>query len=571
MGAQIELDRLKRELFEHGQDNKCEIIVIIEKFREAYKENAWSKHIDPGDFTTPIDWSGSPLAHREEADKMFLDIYTQFGKPPPNNFPKRARELEAKSCRERKAMKKRMAEREKMNDPYRQDSSDENVEFKQNDLMKNMENIVEKISCGNVCNVIDSSNWRKCAAFEPKAVCQKQMNDKYGLTPNEQEFLMEYARKQDTLTNAEKKWRDAEKAKVPGTKLTYMVPWKKAQNDLSDFQQKNVKIIKEIKQKLRKHGEILHERSIYDQQERDKQAKQREEIAKNYVPKGEAAKHWYNVHLPEIEQRLKEQEMERKERQTLKEEAEKEKKWNERMKNVQIKTVDEVFGNDVERRQKFDKEMNQINEYDVSSNANKQKDKTKAVNVESARKKKSNANLGQWKNDNKKSRSQIKKIGKKMLKAMHVLPKNQMNTKKEIKIHDGVLNDYEQGVDVELKPKDNKSSKQKKKSKAKISNKIDPKKHIKISDVQNEHEQGFDISLARAEHYDLELNNMNMLDFNHNAFVDDTNGMNIDLVMLYIGSTLIIFLIFCICMVIGALFGYFIKNNEKTNEQEHDP
>merc|ERR1712228_1077258 len=143
-------------------------------------------------------------------------------------------------------------------------------------------------------------------------------------------------------------------------------------------------------------------------------------------PKGEAAKHWYNVHLPEIEQRMKEQEMAKKERQTLKEEAEKEKKLNERMKNVQIKTVDEVFGNDVERRQKFDKEMNQINEYDVSSNANKQ-DKSKAVNVESARKKKSNANLGQWKNDNKKSRAQIKKIGKKMLKAMHVLPKNQMN------------------------------------------------------------------------------------------------------------------------------------------------
>merc|ERR1712228_604218 len=103
----------------------------------------------------------------------------------------------------------------------------------------------------------------------------------------------------------------------------------------------------------------------------------------------------------------------------------------------QIKTVDEVFGNDVERRQKFDKEMNEINEYDVSSNI-KQKDKSKAVNVESARKKKSNANLGQWKNDNKKSRAQIKKIGKKMLKAMLFLQKKKKKKKKKIKIHDGV-------------------------------------------------------------------------------------------------------------------------------------
>merc|ERR1712228_460453 len=119
----------------------------------------------------------------------------------------------------------------------------------------------------------------------------------------------------------------------PGTKLRYIVPWKNAQNDLHDFETNsvNIKIMKEIKQKLEKHGEIFSQRSIYDQQDKDKHALQ---LAKKSAPKSEAYKKMMEIH-----ERAKAREMEMRRRKKFEKEAVQAKKSNEVLSGAELKML----------------------------------------------------------------------------------------------------------------------------------------------------------------------------------------------------------------------------------------
>merc|ERR1712083_1054730 len=105
--------------------------------------------------------------------------------------------------------------------------------------MKNVNAMMQVISCGNVDNVLD----------EDQTACQREKNEKYELTEEEKEFRKKYKEKQDKLTELEEIFKNAKEKRLPKYELLKEYgpnAVNDAKRDLYSFEQTHRETIREI-------------------------------------------------------------------------------------------------------------------------------------------------------------------------------------------------------------------------------------------------------------------------------------------------------------------------------------
>eukprot|EP01083_Nonionella_stella_P051467 136630_1 len=282
---QIEKDAAKRDLMQYATKYEHEIIVIILKFRAA----GFIAPEDPHHASTEEELKLlSPMEQRDRADAEFKKLYQDFHLPPPNL--KRLRELEEQRYQKRKAMDKRIKEREMRT---------------------------------------------KAGLPEPPPQEAPKRSTMEWLTEEERKLRDELLEKEQKLTDAEKKWDEVERLKIPGTKARASMDKQQARLELLRFETSHTNQILSMKRKYKKqratfptnhHDVVLDDKARKEKEER--QAMLREKLRQS----GPAGKQ-----MVEFGERL---DREKAQRDMMRKALYKDKMIQNMAENVPVKKVD---------------------------------------------------------------------------------------------------------------------------------------------------------------------------------------------------------------------------------------
>eukprot|EP01084_Bolivina_argentea_P309217 534841_1 len=277
---------------EYARKNEHEIIAIILKFRAA----GFTSYEDPHHASTEEEIKLlSPMEQRDRADAEFKKLYKDFNLPPPNL--KRVRELEEKRYQKIKSMDKRIKERERRK----------------------------------------KAGLPELPLQVPQQPPKRSTNE--WLTDEDRKIRDELLEKEQKLTDAEKKWDEVERLKIPGTKSRALMDKKQARLELLRFETSHMNQIGTMKRKYKKHRATFptnHQDVALD----DKAKKEKEErqamLKEKMRQSGPAGKQ-----MVEFGEKLDRENAERDTmRKVIHEHTEKGKKLQNMAENVPVKKVD---------------------------------------------------------------------------------------------------------------------------------------------------------------------------------------------------------------------------------------